>query len=174
MKLVVLTTARLKLRPFESGDAERFIAIQQDWQVTRMLRMADFPPDRTRMRAFVEGAAGEWRDGSAFRFAVVHGGRGVGCADVAAINQGWGEIGYWLERSAWGFGLASEAGAAVRDFAFETLALAGLNSGHAADNPASGRVLTKLGFIPAGETKVWSKARGTMITQKLYRLERGP
>ena len=172
MKPVVLRTARLELRPFESGDAMRFFAIQQDWEVTRMLRMAPFPPEPAQMAAFVDRAGAEWRAGTAYRFAIVERDEPIGCADVDDIESGCGVIGYWLRRASWGQGLASEAAAAVGDFAFKTLRLTRLRSGHAADNPASGKVLTKLGFAVVGEQSLWSRARGTTIRQILYQKER--
>lgn len=49
-----------------------------------------------------------------------------------------------------GRGIATEAARAVVDFGLEHLGLAGLTSGYFEDNPASGRVLTKLGFIETG------------------------
>ena len=45
------------------------------------------------------------------------------------------------------------------EFAFETLGLDGLKSGHASDNLASGAVLLKLGFVHVGDETLWSKPR---------------
>ena len=43
-----------------------------------------------------------------------------------------------------------------------------LAAGHAEDNPASGRVLQKLGFLKTGERNIWSSPRGLSITQVVY------
>lgn len=64
--------------------------------------------------------------------------------------HGGPELGYWLTPDAWERGYCTEAGAAVLATARETLRLTRLVSGHWVDNPASGRVLTKLGFVPTG------------------------
>jgi RimJ/RimL family protein N-acetyltransferase len=53
--------------------------------------------------------------------------------------------------------------------AFGVLGLRRLDSGHAADNPASGRVLRRLGFEPAGEAVRWSRPRAAKVQQRLYR-----
>jgi [ribosomal protein S5]-alanine N-acetyltransferase len=50
----------------------------------------------------------------------------------------------------------------------EDLALTRLTSGHAEDNPASGRILTKLGFRETGCGEVWSEPRRGMIRQIWY------
>lgn len=60
------------------------------------------------------------------------------------------ELGYWFAPEVWGLGYATEAGRAVIDFGFGALGLPFLVSGHFVRNPASGRVLAKLGFIVTG------------------------
>ena len=56
------------------------------------------------------------------------------------------EIGYRLARSAWGQGLATEAAAAVRDFAFNTLSMKRLIALIDPSNTASVRVAEKIGM----------------------------
>lgn len=60
------------------------------------------------------------------------------------------ELGYWLTPGAWGRGYATEAGRAMLGIARHALGLRRLESAHFADNPASGRVLAKLGFRATG------------------------
>jgi len=60
------------------------------------------------------------------------------------------ELGYWLARAHWGRGYATEAGRAVLAAARDSLRLKRIEAGHFLDNPASGRVLEKLGFRPTG------------------------
>jgi RimJ/RimL family protein N-acetyltransferase len=73
------------------------------------------------------------------------------------------ELGYWIVPSHWGLGFATEAGHAVVAMARDTLRLNRLVSGHFIDNPASGRVLSKLGFIPTGQEMRPSTARGADV-----------
>ena len=73
------------------------------------------------------------------------------------------EIGYWLTPSAWGRGYATEAGRAVVDMARHALGRKRLVSGHFLDNPASGRVLRKLGFEQTGVEKRDCLARGEQV-----------
>jgi [ribosomal protein S5]-alanine N-acetyltransferase len=165
-------TARLTLRPFLEEDAARVLAIQSNWAVMRMLRAATCPATLQSTRDWLAGHEGEWRGGTAYRFAVVLEGEVIGCADVDEIANGRGDLGYWLDEAAWGRGLASEAAGAVVAFAFDNLGLNGLDSGHANDNPASGKVLRKLGFRCLGEARVWSNPRAEEITQCVYALDR--
>jgi RimJ/RimL family protein N-acetyltransferase len=89
-------------------------------------------------------------------------------------QDGETEIGYWLTPSMWGQGFATEAGRAVIQIARHSLRLGRLVSGHFVDNPASGRVLHKLGFKPTG--KIVPRrclARGEDVPCALYALDLG-
>jgi ribosomal-protein-alanine N-acetyltransferase len=114
-----MTTDRLVLRPTSAADADRAFEIQSDWLVTRMLRMASFPPDRHEIRRWFADHQREWLAGEAYRFAVELEGKMIGVVDVDRIAQREGQLGYWLEQAAWGRGYAFEAALAVTCFAFE-------------------------------------------------------
>ncbi|GAU80269.1 50S ribosomal protein acetyltransferase [Bosea sp. BIWAKO-01] len=149
-------------------DADRAFEIQSDWEVTRMLRMASFPPDRAGIAQWFADHEREWAAGEAYRFAVELQGRAIGVIDVDEISQGEGEFGYWFEQASWGRGYASEAAKAVVDFAFRAIGLSQLLSGHAADNSASGHVLLKLGFRPLDTVERSSRSRSGTILQRRY------
>ena len=90
----------------------------------------------------------------------------IGGAGLHPAKPGRGEeleIGYWLTPSAWGRGYATEAGRAVVDMARHALGRKRLVSGHFLDNPASGRVLRKLGFEQTGVEKRDCLARGEQV-----------
>jgi RimJ/RimL family protein N-acetyltransferase len=71
------------------------------------------------------------------------------------------EIGYWLGRPFWGRGYATEAAGAVLDWAGADWGRRFIVSGHFTDNPASGQVLCKTGFLYTGEVLCrYSVARG--------------
>jgi RimJ/RimL family protein N-acetyltransferase len=74
------------------------------------------------------------------------------------------ELGYWIVPSHWGLGFATEAGHAVVAMARDTLRVDRLVSGHFTDNPASGHVLRKLGFVPTGREMQRSVARNADIS----------
>lgn len=168
-----LETERLLLRPTTAADAARAFEIQSDWNVTRMLRMASFPPDRDAIASWFAEHRREWEAGEAYRFAIERDGRLIGIVDIDEIAGAEGELGYWLEQAAWGQGYALEAARAVVAFAFGAPALQRLRSAHAVDNIASGNVLTKLGFRPLGEARYDSRSRGEAVMQRRYLLSRG-
>ncbi|MFC5391113.1 GNAT family N-acetyltransferase [Bosea vestrisii] len=163
---------RLVLRPSSGADAQRAFEIQSNWAVTQMLRMASFPPDRAEIEAWFADHPREWAAGEAYRFAAFFDGRMIGLVDLDEIADDEGEIGYWFEQASWGQGFAAEAATAVVLFAFSEVGLQSLRSGHAADNVASGRVLTKLGFRLLDQVERPSRSRGETILQCRYRLAR--
>jgi len=74
------------------------------------------------------------------------------------------ELGYWLTPVAWGRGYATEAGRAMLDIARYGMGIRQLTAGYFLDNPASARVLAKLGFRPTGAIeRQFSRARGTYV-----------
>ncbi|MGH6706949.1 MAG: GNAT family N-acetyltransferase, partial [Sphingomicrobium sp.] len=94
----------------------------------------------------------------------------VGSCGLGRRPSGAVELGYWIARPHWGQGFATEAGRALIDIA-RTLKLPRLEGSHFVDNPASGRVLEKLGFVPTGLSAArYSCARGAEAVSNLYRL----
>ncbi len=81
------------------------------------------------------------------------------------------DLGYWVTPDAWGRGFATEAGLAVVATLRDSLRVKRLVSGHFVDNPASGRVLAKVGFRPTGRIeKQHSVARGDEAECMLFEL----
>ncbi len=95
---------------------------------------------------------------------------GVGIAD----RDGASELGYWIVPSLWGRGYATEAARAVVAAARHSLRIDRLVSGHFIDNPASGAVLLKLGFVATGEELRDCRAAGIVKPCRTYALELTP
>lgn len=91
----------------------------------------------------------------------------VGACGLGDRN-GEPELGYWIARPYWGLGYATEAAHAVIDVA-RALGYSRLIAGHFVDNPASGRVLRKVGFRLTGTIEQrHSNGRGFAAPCKLY------
>ena len=98
----------------------------------------------------------------------------IGTIGLARKPSGLFELGYWIARRHWNRGYATEAGRAVIAAARDGLRLRKLVAGHFVDNPASGRVLEKLGFNPIGVTAPrMSRGRGVEVPCRLLELELG-
>ena len=93
----------------------------------------------------------------------------VGSGGLGRRPSGAVEMGYWIAREHWNRGFATEAGMALLAIA-ESLRLPALEASYFIDNPASGRVLEKLGFQPTGLTvSRYSCGRGVDALSRLCR-----
>jgi RimJ/RimL family protein N-acetyltransferase len=163
-------TERLLLRPGWAEDAPALARAIADEGVVRNLATAPWPYGQEDAEAFLAAP----RDPAMPSFLVTERTAGepriVGACGLARRPSGAVELGYWIGRAHWGKGFATEAGRALIEIA-RTLKLPRLEASHFLDNPASGRVLEKLGFVPTGLTAArYSCARGGEAMSKLYRL----
>ena len=80
-----------------------------------------------------------------------------------SVEQNDAELGYWLSESYWGKGLMTEAVGAMVHHAFNTTKLEQLVSCYHNDNPVSGRILRRVGFVEVGQSTSFSKAQGREV-----------
>lgn len=163
-------TERLLLRPGWAEDAPELARAIADEQVVRNLATAPWPYRQEDAEAFLATP----RDPVMPTFLITERTDGapriVGSCGLGRRPSGAVELGYWIARAHWGKGFASEAGRALIDIA-RTLKLPRLEGSHFVDNPASGRVLEKLGFVPTGLSAArYSGARGGEATSRIYSL----
>jgi RimJ/RimL family protein N-acetyltransferase len=164
-------TKRLLLRPGFPEDAPAVAAAMSEKRVVRNLANAPWPYTIRDAEAFLA----QPKDPVLPSFLIVERTGGapllVGACGLARRPSGAVELGYWIARPHWGRGLATESCRALVDIA-RTLRLPALEAGHFIDNPASGRVLEKLGFRPTGLIAPrLSCARGEQVPARLYRLQ---
>lgn len=163
-------TERLLLRPGFPEDAPALAAAIADERIVRNLATAPWPYRMRDAEAFLAAP----RDPVLPTFLIMERTDGaprlVGSCGLGRRPSGAVELGYWIARMHWGRGIATEACRALIDIAC-ALGLPSLEGSHFVDNPASGRVLEKLGFRPTGIIAPrLSCARGTDAPSRLYRL----
>ena len=76
------------------------------------------------------------------------------------------ELGYTLARAWWGQGLATEAARLCVAAAFGPLELPRLLAVADVDNPASARVLTRLGFVEDAEVIAYGRAHRRFVLER--------
>lgn len=162
-------TDRLLLRPGWAEDAPALYAAIADEAIVRNLASAPWPYGMADAEAFL--AREPTVDSPTFLLFRRTGGAPqlVGCAGLSRHPEGGVEFGYWIARPYWGLGYATEAAEAVVAIARDGLRLSRLTAEHFTDNPASGRVLEKVGFRATGQyTQRYSVGRGTTAPCKLF------
>jgi RimJ/RimL family protein N-acetyltransferase len=144
-------------QPIEQ-DAEAISAIAGDWAVARRLGRMPHPYTDTHYRFFLDHVVPNeptwvilWRQTESI----------IGVIGLKPDADGKSaELGYYIARNCWGRGVATEAARAVVHAGVSSLGYRRLKSGYHMDNPASGRVLTKVGFTVVGTSNRYCLAEG--------------
>ncbi|MGH7358911.1 MAG: GNAT family N-acetyltransferase [Candidatus Rokuibacteriota bacterium] len=149
--MIVLRTARLRLRPFTEADGPVHLALYQDPEVTRQLGGGPFVDDQiaARSRRAVEKFVRHWAEKGYGVFAVedLATGRFLGQCGLNTIDElGEIEVLYALERAAWGRGLATEAARAALTHGFDEAGLPRVIAVTRPEHTRSRHVLEKLGM----------------------------
>lgn len=173
-RLEWLSKERIRLRPWLDGDAPVLFKYASDPEVGPR---AGWPPHKSVeesleiIRTVFNDAtctwAIEWKETGEAIGAM---GYGPSCQCNLPAREGEPLIGYWVARPYWNQGICTEALRLMLDRIRKTTEIKSLISGHFIDNPASGRVMEKCGFIPTGETVV-DPEQGRDTPIRVLRLE---
>ena len=149
-----LETDRLRLRPMREDDLDALLAIFADARV--MAAFGEPPFGRAQMAGWLQRNLDHQARHGYSLFAVIRKACGTLIGDCGLEIMAIGgapqaELGYDFRSDFWGQGYATEAAAAVRDYAFGQLGLAQLVSLIRVGNRASQRVAEKLGMQLQGE-----------------------
>ncbi len=173
----ILRTQRLVLRPFEVTDAPEAQRLAGDKAIADTTLNVPHPYEDGMAEAWIETHAPAWENGTAATFAAVDidEDRLIGAIGLRIDSRfDVGELGYWIGRPFWNQGYATEAANAVTRFGFDELALNRIQAKHLARNPASGRVMQKLGMRLEGTarqaTKKWGRYED-LVTYAILRAE---
>jgi [ribosomal protein S5]-alanine N-acetyltransferase len=150
--LPTLETERLVLRPLAPEDATAVRALGGDRRVAEMT-LLPHPFGEEEVHRWVEGRLAWAAQGKIRPFSVMlkEDGALVGHAGLLLDweNEKAG-LHYWMGVPYWGRGYATEAAQELVRHAFEDLGLGRVYADHVARNPASGRVLQKVGMSYEG------------------------
>jgi ribosomal-protein-alanine N-acetyltransferase len=169
-----LCTARLRLRPFRAADAPRVSALIDDPDIARNTLTIPHPYPPGLAETWIAGHAQAWREARRAVWAVcLHDGELIGAAGLQLEPaHRRAELGYWIARTHWGRGFATEAVRALVGHAFDELALERVFAHHFPWNPASGRVLEKAGLRREGLLRGHVQKDGEAVDNVLYGLAR--
>jgi len=147
-----LETQRLTLGPFGESDLDRLTALANNINIARMVSEMPHPYTRKDAADWIASHDAGRAAGTDFPFAIRLKGEGlVGAIGLHKKGGAVFDLGYWIGEPYWGRGLASEAAAAVMDWARTGLGVREVTACYFEDNPASGRVLEKCGFARTGK-----------------------
>lgn len=149
----VITTQRLILRPFTLADAPQLARAVNAPEIASNTLNIPYPYDDQMAVSWISGLEERYLGRANVNFAITLRSTGqIGGSVGLVIDQRHqrAEIGYWLAVPLWGHGYTTEAASACLDFGFSSLVLHRIHAGHYTRNPASGRVMQKLGMTYEG------------------------
>jgi len=180
---VELESDRLKLRALRPDDAAGIAALVNDWEVVRYTTSIPYPYDLEMARSFVASQAERWSAWQPGRplteeiaFAIERTGDHalLGCIGLQPGETHGLEFGYWIGKTFWNRGYATEAVGRLTRFAFEVLNVDEIWAAAVPINDPSHRVLEKNGFVVAGAGTRESDMRGhplPVITRRISRAQ---
>jgi ribosomal-protein-alanine N-acetyltransferase len=166
---VKIKTQRLVLRPPVLADAADICLLAGDYDVASMTGTIPHPYSQQVAAEWIaEAIAGE----EGVVFVIEDDGKLIGCTGYRPFGDDHAELGYWIGKPYWGQGYATEAVMTLVAHAFDVDGFDYVTAGHFADNPASARVLRKLGFVTQGDEMRDCAASGMTAHCLTYRLDR--
>jgi ribosomal-protein-alanine N-acetyltransferase len=152
MTFPTLRTERLVLRSFTLDDAPRVQELAGAREVAATTLNMPYPYEDGMAEAWIGTHAAAWETRDRLTLAIAHESAGLlgGIALNLALRHRRAELGYWIGMPYWNHGYATEAAAAVLAFGFGELGLNRIRGRCFATNPASGKVLRKLGMLHEG------------------------
>lgn len=169
----VLETKRLRLRPFRRGDEDELVRHLSDWEITRQLALNPRPFDTDQAQDWIKECLAQPngpKHGLRFAIEALDETGLVGGASLSPLGAGF-ELGYWIGRPFWARGYATEAASALVEVGFAALSLDEVKALVFGENPASVRVLEKIGF-ELGETNGAPESESAKRAVQKYCLHR--
>lgn len=160
----IIETERLKLRPFERADAKTIQKYAGDYSIADTTLNIPHP--------YIDGMAEEWisshqekyEAGELINFAITlkPNNEIIGAIGLS-VNKRFNraELGYWIGKPFWNKGICTEASISLIDYAFKNHDFHKIIANHILRNPASGKVMKKIGMTLEGtfkeHVKKWDK-----------------
>jgi RimJ/RimL family protein N-acetyltransferase len=152
----ILETERLLLRPFHLSDATIVQKLAGDKRIASTTFNIPNP--------YPDGGAEEWiatheskyleGKGVVYAITLKKSGDLIGAISLAILSEhNQAELGYWVGVPYWNQGFCTEAGRAILEYGFETKGLNRIHACYLSRNPASGRVMEKLGMSHEGKRR---------------------
>ena len=149
---VSLRAKRLRLRPFDMSDSLVVQLLAGDKEVAYNTRLIPHPYPDGLAAVWISSLPALYEQSKGISFAItLPAGDLIGSIGLTLYPaDNHAELGYWVGKPYWNKGYCTEAAAVVMKYAFEKLKIERIFAHYLARNPASGRVLHKLGFQQEG------------------------
>jgi ribosomal-protein-alanine N-acetyltransferase len=166
-----IETKRLLLRPFELSDAKDVQRLAGDRAIADTTLNIPHPYEDGMAEEWISTHQPKFEAGELSNFAIVlrTSGQLIGSIGLRIVPRfERAELGYWIGRQYWRNGYCTEAGRAILQYGFSVLRLNRIHASHLTRNPASGRVIQKLGMLHEGCARQHAKRWDRFEDLELY------
>ena len=170
----MMETNRIFLRPWRESDAGALFKYASDPEVGSR---AGWPPHKS-VEDSLEVIRTVFNNETTWAIELKASGEAIGAMGYLPCDgnnlpslEGEPLVGYWVGKPYWNQGICTEALGLMIDHIRLTTDIKSLISSHFIDNPASGRVMEKCGFVPTGETCIDETLAGSDRPMRVLRLE---
>ena len=175
MDLPALQTERLTLRPLEPSDAPRIAELAGEREIARNTESIPHPYTEEDAREFIARTREDMESGRAAVLAICRRDDDalIGAAGLEfETSHGRARLGYWIGRPYWDRGFATEAVRALVRWCFEETGFERIYAEAFSRNPASRRVLEKVGMAHEGTLRRHFEKWGEKLDLEIYGLLR--
>ncbi len=161
----------MRLRAFGPDDAADVARLAGEREIAATTAHIPHPYAIVDAESWIAGHQATWDDDAGVTFAVTlrEGGALIGAISLRVErDHERAELGYWIGVPWWGQGYGTEAARAVMAFGFDELGLNRVFARHMASNPASGRVMEKIGMRFEGELRGHERRWGQFSDTRIY------
>ncbi len=155
-----IETMRLVLRPFELSDAKDIQRLAGDRAIADTTLNIPHPYEDNMAEEWISTHLPKFEAGELSNFAIVlrSSGKLIGAIGLRIVPRfERAELGYWIGKPFWKNGYCTEAAHAVLQYGFSVLKLNRIHASHFTRNPASGRVMQKIGMVHEGQVRQHAK-----------------
>lgn len=165
MENFIFETERLLIRSYKKSDIDDFIDVTSQPEIQPTTYGIPVPYTKKYAKKWFRFIKNNIRTRQAYEFAVFIRNSDTYIGNVGLINvsslHNHAEISYYIDKNLWGMGYATEAAAKMLQFGFETLGMFKITGLCMSSNPASRRVMEKLGMRFEGTMRSEMLKNGT-------------
>jgi [ribosomal protein S5]-alanine N-acetyltransferase len=163
----ILETPRLRMRPYREQDIPELLPLIGAREVAATTLRIAHPYTEQDAKEFM--ALADEPDNLWLAITLGSDGRQIGGIGLRLSEpHQHAELGYWLSVPYWGNGYATEAAREMLRYGFENLHLHRIFASHFEHNPASGRILKKLGMRYEGCQREHLRKWDQFVDSELY------
>ena len=149
-------SSRIFLRPFSLDDAATVQLLAGEYEIADTTLSIPHPYEDGMAEHWISGHDERFQTGTNVVFAIVEKKslQLIGAVSLTVEKDAHkAELGYWTGKPYWNQGYATEAAKSIIDYGFKHLRLNRIAARHFVRNPASGRVMQKVGMVQEGRLR---------------------